>query len=115
MTLPETPCQHPSWLTQTPRGTVMRLHIQPRASRSEIVGEHGEGNSARLRIRISSPPVEGAANEALIRVLGEVTGISRGHIRIIRGATSRSKDVLFEEIAMLDIVSRIALPKGTKA
>ena len=50
------------------KGTVVRVsvHVQPRASRSEIIGQHG----AALKVRLQAPPVDGAANEALVHLLG---------------------------------------------
>ena len=63
--------------------------MQPRASRNEIAGLHG----AELRIRITAPPVDGAANEALIQVLARALGLSRSDINLLAGEGSRSKIV----------------------
>lgn len=75
----------------TARGTSLRfrVHVQPRASRSEIVGLHGDA----LRIRLAAPPVDGAANEALVAFLADALGIPRSAVRIVSGATSRGKIV----------------------
>jgi uncharacterized protein (TIGR00251 family) len=59
----------------------------PRASRSEIVGEHG----GALRVRIAAPPVDGAANEELVRLLAGAFGVSRSAIEILAGHSSKSK------------------------
>ena len=59
-------------------GVRLRLRIQPRASRSEVVGLHGD----TIRIRLAAPPVDGAANEELVRYLAEVLGrAARGRSR----------------------------------
>ena len=73
------------------RGTVIRVgvHVQPRASRSEIVGLHG----AALKVRLQAPPVDGAANGALVRLLAEALHVPERSVRVVAGATSRSKMV----------------------
>ena len=65
------------------------VHVQPRATRSEIVGLHGTA----LKVRLQAPPVDGAANEALVTLLAERLGVARRSVRVIAGATSRSKTV----------------------
>ena len=73
------------------KGTVVRVsvHVQPRASRSEIIGQHG----AALKVRLQAPPVDGAANEALVRLLAEALKVPERSVRVVAGATSRSKVV----------------------
>ncbi|HEU5041725.1 MAG TPA: DUF167 domain-containing protein, partial [Gemmatimonadales bacterium] len=66
-----------------------RLRVQPRASRSEVAGTHGDA----IRVRLTAPPVDGAANEALVRFLAERLGVSRAAVRVVSGETSRSKVV----------------------
>jgi uncharacterized protein len=70
------------------------VRVQPRASRSEIVGVHGEA----LKVRLSAPPVDGAANEALVDLLAKALGVSKGAIKITHGASSRTKRVEIEGI-----------------
>lgn len=65
------------------------VQVVPRASRSEIVGEH-QGN---LKIRIAAPPVDGAANDELIKVLAKAFGVARGAVEIVRGHTGKLKTV----------------------
>lgn len=64
-----------------------RVQVQPRASKNEIVGKHGDA----LKIRVTAPPVDSAANEALIALLAEKLGVARQNVRIVAGATSRAK------------------------
>jgi uncharacterized protein (TIGR00251 family) len=66
-----------------------RVQVVPRASRNEIVGEH---NSA-LRVRIAAPPVDGAANHELVRLLSRAFGVKRGAIEITSGQASKTKQV----------------------
>jgi len=65
------------------------VHIQPRASTNEIAGVHGDA----LKIRIATPPIDGAANDALTKFLSDLFAVARRDVRIIAGETSRSKIV----------------------
>ena len=65
------------------------VHVQPRASRGEIVGLHG----AAIKVRLTAPPVDNAANEELVALLRGVLGLPRGAVRIVAGARGRSKVV----------------------
>ena len=71
----------------------LRIHLQPRAARSRIVGRHGEA----IKIQVHAPPVDGAANAALIALLAETLAVPRRAIRIVHGATSREKLVEIED------------------
>jgi uncharacterized protein len=66
-----------------------KVQVVPRASASEVVGEH----NGLLRVRIAAPPVDGAANKELIRVLAKTFKVSRGSIEIISGHNRRVKQV----------------------
>jgi uncharacterized protein len=72
----------------TPRGAVrFEVRVQPRASRTELAGLHG----AALKVRIAAPPVDDAANRALVQFLAECLGVPRRSVRIVAGATGRTK------------------------
>jgi uncharacterized protein (TIGR00251 family) len=68
---------------------VVRLHVQPGAKRSQWVGRHGDA----LKLRVAAPPVEGKANEALVRFLAEFCGVPRSAVEILQGETGRAKRV----------------------
>jgi uncharacterized protein (TIGR00251 family) len=70
-------------------GTRLRLKVQPRARRDEV----GPVEAGALRVRVTAPPVDAAANEAVCRLLAEHLGCRRGDIRLVRGSTSRQKVV----------------------
>jgi uncharacterized protein (TIGR00251 family) len=70
----------------------VKVHVQPRASRSEVVGTHGTA----LKVRVHAPPVEGAANDAVIGLLSAELGVPRRAVRIVAGAASRAKTVDIE-------------------
>lgn len=65
------------------------VHVQPRATRSELAGRHGDA----VKVRLKAPPVDGAANDELIRFLAETLGLARGAVRIVAGHGSRRKVV----------------------
>lgn len=67
----------------------LSIRIQPRASKNELVRREDGG----LKIRLTAPPVDGAANEALIRFLADTLSISKSQVEIISGHTSRDKIV----------------------
>jgi uncharacterized protein (TIGR00251 family) len=71
------------------RGLTFAVRIVPRASRSEIAGEY----NGALRIRIAAPPVEGAANRELIRLLARMFNLPQNAVAIVSGAASKSKIV----------------------
>jgi uncharacterized protein len=68
---------------------VFKVQVVPRASRSEIVGEH----NGALRVRLTAAPVDGAANEALIRTLASAFKVPRNAVQITSGHTSKLKQV----------------------
>jgi uncharacterized protein len=70
-------------------GCVVKVLVVPRASKSEVVGEH----NGALKVRIAAPPVDGAANEQLIRLLAKWFAVSRNSVVILTGSTARLKDV----------------------
>ena len=80
----------PDWYEIRGQDCLIRVRVQPRSSREGIDGVR-EG---RLRVRVSSPPADGAANERLIRLLSHALGVPKTHISLIRGAKNRDKDLL---------------------
>lgn len=80
------------WIQATPQGLLLRIVVQPRASRSEKVGPHG--TPPRMKIRIAAPPVDGDANEEVIAFVAQEFGVPKSRVSLVRGATSKQKDVL---------------------
>jgi len=87
------------YLTDTPPGAVLTLRIVPRAAKNAIVGAHGDA----LKIRLCAPPVDGAANAALIEFLSDTLSLPRARIRLLSGQTSRSKRVRLEGITVGEV------------
>lgn len=73
--------------TETEGAITFAVRVAPRASQSEIVGEH----DGALRVRIAAPPVEGAANEELARTLSSALGVPRRAVEIKSGRASKTK------------------------
>jgi uncharacterized protein len=87
------------------RGDAVRfsVRVQPRASKSEIAGLQG----VSLKVRVTAPPVDGLANEALIDFLSNALDISRRNVCIVSGHSSRTKVVEIEGVD-LESVQRLA-------
>jgi uncharacterized protein len=78
--------------------------VQPRASRNEIVG----WQDATLRLRITAPPVDGAANTAVVALLARALGVPPSSVRVVRGRRGRDKLVSIAGLADADVRHRIA-------
>ena len=85
-------------------GVRFTVRVQPRASRSEVCGMHGDA----LKVRLAAPPVYGAANEALVALLAEELDVARRSVRIVSGEASRSKTVQVDGVES-DLVERLAV------
>lgn len=72
------------------------VHVSTRASRPGVGGRYGDAEPAVLSVRVSAPAVDGRANEAVVRALADALGVSRSAVRILRGATARTKLVEVE-------------------
>ncbi len=77
-------------LKDHPEGLVLSVRVQPKASKNAVRGVHGEA----LKIALTAPPVEGAANKALIAFVAKGLGIPKASVAILSGQTSRNKRLL---------------------
>ena len=77
------------WMKEEDGAVVVNVWLQPRASKNELVGIHGDC----LKIKVTSPPVENRANEKLCDYLAELMRISKSDIGIIKGEKMRKKKV----------------------
>ncbi|HQU81922.1 MAG TPA: DUF167 domain-containing protein [Pyrinomonadaceae bacterium] len=76
-------------ITEKDDSIIFSVRVVPRASKSEIVGEM----DGALKVRIASPPVDGAANAEIIKLFAKTFGVSKSEIEIIGGQTSKSKQI----------------------
>ena len=74
----------------TPEGAVISVHVQPKASRTQCAGLHGDA----VKIRVAAPPADGAANEELCRFLARTCGLPVSGVEILSGTSSRQKRIL---------------------
>lgn len=81
-----------AWLTCERNRWVIAIHAQPGAKRTEIVGMHGDA----LKIRVQAPPVEGAANAALVKFLAQTLGVRQRDVSLLSGERSREKRFAIE-------------------
>ena len=85
-------------------GLEVDVLVQPRASRSQIVALH----DGRLKVQLAAPPVDGAANDALLDLFSKRIGVPRRDLTLVRGETSRRKTVLVRGIAADDVMSALS-------
>lgn len=76
-----------AWYRQEENILILDVYVQPGAKRTEIVGFHGDS----LKIRLASPPIDGRANETLLKYMGKLFDVSMRQVEIKRGDKSRHK------------------------
>ena len=74
-------------IDESSSGVRFQVHVQPRASRTELAGGHGDA----VKVRIAAPPVDGVANDELIAFLAKKLGVAKSAISIVSGEGSRDK------------------------
>ncbi|MBW2108754.1 MAG: YggU family protein [Deltaproteobacteria bacterium] len=79
-----------AWIRQTAEGTTFKVIVQPRCTTNAIIGLHGDA----LKIKLTAPPVEGAANKACVQLLAKALKVPKSDISIVRGKQSRQKHIL---------------------
>lgn len=76
---------------------LLRCHLQPKASKDEVAGLHGD----RIKLRITAPPVDGKANAHLLQWLGKLFKVPKSRVVILQGETGRSKNILIQSPAFI--------------
>lgn len=89
----------PAMFHQSRDGITFNVKVIPRAARNEIVGVEGDA----VKVRLNAPPVEGRANEALVKFFAQELGVARAQVEILRGDTSRHKVVRVRGVALAKI------------
>jgi uncharacterized protein (TIGR00251 family) len=89
-----------------PGGTSLRIRVQPRAARDEVMGER----AGALLVRLAAPPVEGRANAALVRLLARRLGLPPSAIEIVLGGSGRDKVVHVARLDPAAVLARLAAP-----
>ncbi|ABC80862.1 DUF167 domain-containing protein [Anaeromyxobacter dehalogenans] len=93
-----------AWARDEGGAAVLEILVQPRASRTRAVGEH----DGRLKIQLAAPPVDGAANAALVEFLAVALGVRRADVALLRGEAGRRKTVRVAGITAAAAVAALA-------
>ena len=94
----------PAYLKTQADGVLLSVKVQPRASRTEI----GDALGNELRVKVAAPPVDAAANEALVRLLAERLDCPRGRVELLRGHTSRHKTLMLHAVSAETVLAKLS-------
>jgi uncharacterized protein (TIGR00251 family) len=86
------------------KGCMMEVHLRPRASRDEISGI----SDGRLDVRVTAPPVAGAANKRCVALLSEFLGVSKGSVEVVKGNRSRFKRIRIKNLSCAVVREKMA-------
>ncbi len=96
-------------IESTPDGVSIRVYIAPRASVNKVVGAH----NGALKVALTAPPVEGAANRALVKFLAKILNVPKSAVTLLSGHTARNKVVGISGISREDALRRL-VPSGSE-
>lgn len=91
------------WMNEIPGGLDIRIRAVPRASKNEIQGIY----DGALKVRLTTPPIDGKANQALIKFLSKTLKLSKAQIELTQGDTSRYKTIRLSGITPEEFLKRI--------
>ena len=100
----------PAWLQVRAQGVVIHLLVQPRASKNEVVGVQGD----ELKVRLTSPPVEGAANRLCCEFIAKRLGLAKSAVTLEAGETSRHKRLFLPGVSAAEVLSALTVPVAPK-
>jgi len=95
---------NPVFLKESADGILLAIKLQPRSSANLIAGLHGD----ELKVKVTAPPVDSAANEELVAFLAKKLGCPRGAVEIARGETSRHKVIRIRQLGADAILKRLS-------
>ena len=90
-------------LQQSGPDVLLPVNVQPRASRDAVTGLHGNA----LKLSLTAPPVDGAANDACLRFLADLLGVSRARLSIVRGQKARQKLIRIAQFSSTAVYTRL--------
>jgi uncharacterized protein (TIGR00251 family) len=90
-------------ITDAQQGAAFAVRVVPRASKNEIAGQVGDA----IKVRLTAPPVEGKANEALIAFLAQELGVRKSQVEIVAGETSRNKVICVLGLSPAEVEERL--------
>lgn len=94
-----------SWVRAAGDGSELLVLVQPRASRTKVVGLH----DGRLKVALAAPPVDGAANAALVEFLADALGARKSDVALVDGETGRRKRLTVRGVAPAEIMVKLGL------
>lgn len=94
----------PAYLSAQAGGVRLSVKLQPRASANAICAPLG----GELKIKVTAPPVDAAANQALLELLAEKLGCARNRVELVRGHTSRHKTIMLHGFKLEEILEKLA-------
>ena len=97
------PATGAAFLRETAEGVVLTLKVIPRASVNAVAGVQADA----LKLKVTAPPVDSAANAEVVRFLAEILEVPRGAVQLLRGATSRHKQVRVVGLTGAQLVQRL--------
>jgi len=100
-----------TFLRETSGGTLLSVKLQPRASRNEI----GEPLGDELKIKVTAPPVDAAANQALVAFLADQLDCPRGRVELLRGQTSRHKTLKLHGLLPAQVLEKLLGTPATES
>ena len=98
------PSTLPAYVRVQPDGLWLAIKVQPRASVNEI----GELLGNELRVKVTAPPVDSAANEAVLRLLAERLDCPRNQVELVRGNASRHKVIKLHGLSLDSVVAKLS-------
>lgn len=93
---------HPAWLSVKGEAIWLRLKVQPRASKNELGPPLGD----QLKVRVTAPPVDSAANEAVLELITDVLDCSKSQVQLQQGHTARNKVVSVHGFSATEVLAR---------
>ncbi len=94
-----------SVLSDRKGGVVVVIYAQPRASKTALVGLH----DGALKVRLAAPPVEGEANDELVRFFAKWAGVAKGAVELLRGDASRHKQLFISGVTAAQVREKLKL------
>jgi uncharacterized protein (TIGR00251 family) len=98
---PDTAVKSALKITETADGVMFTVHVQPRASRCELCGLQGE----ELKLRLTAPPVDDAANRLCVEFLAKALGVAKSRVVMVAGAKSRHKTLRVAGVTAADVLA----------
>ena len=90
-------------LRETKDGVTLAVRAQPGAKKTAIAGVYGEGDAAQLKIAVQAPPIEGRANEALVKFLAATFDLPKSGVEILSGDLGRTKVFLLRGLKLVSV------------